>query len=162
MGARFSPCGRYRYRLSRRLTPMLPGQKTVNFIMLNPSTADEHNNDPTVSRCIDYASRWGFNNLIVTNLSPLRATDPMVLKAAGPEPEEVEAENLRQIDRGAGESDRIVAAWGTHGVWERRDEAVLNALAPWGQKVVCLRLTKAGHPWHPLYVKGDVQVRRFP
>ena len=69
------------------------------FIMLNPSTADEHLNDPTVRRCMDFASRWGYGTLFVTNLSPLRATDPTELKAAGPEPEDVAEENQPGVDR---------------------------------------------------------------
>ena len=55
-----------------------------------------------------------------------------------------------------------MAAWGTHGVWEYRDRAALMALAPWAHKLHCLRLTKDGHPQHPLYVSADTDPRRFP
>ena len=160
MIVRFSPCGRYRFVLERRLTPMMPGP-TCNFIMLNPSTADEYLDDPTIRRCKRFARSWGYSDLIVTNLSPLRATDSAELRAAGPEPEEIVQENLQELMRCADLADRVVAAWGTHGVWEGRDRTALQTLQPWGTKLFCLRLTKEGHPQHPLYVKADTEPVRF-
>lgn len=148
--------------LRRQLNPMFGGGAACMFLMLNPSTADEHLNDPTVRRCMDFASRWGYGTLLVTNLSPLRATDPTELKLAGPEPEDVAEENQKAWAEGAIASDRIVAAWGTHGVWEYRDRAALQVLAPWSHKLHCLRITKDGHPQHPLYVAADQELRRFP
>ena len=67
------------------------------FVMLNPSTADEHRDDPTIRRCIGFAKGWGYRTLYVTNLSPLRATYPKELLAAGPEPESIWQENLDNI-----------------------------------------------------------------
>ena len=139
---------------------MMPGP-TCMFVMLNPSTGDEYLDDPTIRRCKSFASSWGYSDLIVTNLSPLRATDSAELRAAGPEPKEIAEENRQELIRCADLADRIVGAWGTHGVWEGRDRAALQALQPWGAKLVCLRLTKEGHPQHPLYVKADTEPARF-
>ena len=164
MTATFSADRWYRFSLVRDMAPMLglEGRGTCLFIMLNPSTADEHHNDPTVRRCIDFTRRWGYGRLIVTNLSPLRATDPSVLKAAGPEPVDVFDENLREITLFSDMAQLIVAAWGLHGEWENRAGRVMESLSPWADTVNCLGTTKAGHPRHPLYVKSDIQPVRFP
>lgn len=77
VGADISACGAYRYRLDR--LGALLGRGAVNFVMLNPSTADAEQDDPTIRRCLGYAFRWGFARLIVTNLYALRSTDPRAL-----------------------------------------------------------------------------------
>ena len=110
--AQFSPDRRYRYLLTRQVGF---GDKRVLFVMLNPSTADEEKNDPTIRRCIGFANGWGYGWLDVTNLSPLRATDPKQLLAAGPEPWDVWNRNLYHIMAAAGSSDLVVAAYGNHG-----------------------------------------------
>ena len=128
----FSADGRYRYLLTRRTGF---GGKVVNFIMLNPSTADAVKNDPTVRRCIGFANSWDCGWLHVTNLSPLRATHPRDLRNAGPEPEDVWDENLRTILETGGQSDLVVAAWGVHGEAEGRAEKVLTALREAGHEI---------------------------
>lgn len=70
--ARFSDCRRYRYTLTRRFAD----GPTVAFIGLNPSTADEHADDPTIRRCLGFAKRWGYGELVMLNLYALRSTDP--------------------------------------------------------------------------------------
>ena len=148
--ARFSPDRRYRYQLTRRVGF---GDRTVAFVMLNPSTANEVVNDRTVRRCINYANAWGFGWLIVTNVSPLRATDPREMLAAGPEPAEVQRENERAILEAASVADLVVAAYGVDGSAEGRDERVVNLLTNAGVTVMCLGLTKEGAPRHPLYLR---------
>ena len=147
--ALFSPDRRYRYLLTRRTGF---GEKAVNFIMLNPSTDDAVKNDPTIRRCIGFANSWGCGWLHVTNLSPLRATDPRTLLAAGPEPEDVWNRNLDHNMESAGSSDLVVAAWGVHGEAEGRAERVLATLRDAGREVCCLGTTRQGNPLHPLYV----------
>ena len=78
-GAKFSPCRRWRYLLWRQWDERRP---VANFLMLNPSTADEVKLDPSCTRARLYAERWGFGGLIVTNLFGWRATDPDDMKAA--------------------------------------------------------------------------------
>ena len=84
--AKFSLDRKYRYRLTRRVGL---ADNAVTLVMLNPSTADETQNDPTIRRCIDFANRWGFGWLHVVNLSPLRSPDPKELLAAGLESDAV-------------------------------------------------------------------------
>ena len=76
--AEFSPCRTYRYALWRWWDRSRP---YAMFIGLNPSTADEVNNDPTVSRCIGYSRRWGYGGLCMTNIFAYRSTDPARMKA---------------------------------------------------------------------------------
>ena len=153
--ARFSNDRKYRYLLSRDLG--FTGEGAVMFVMLNPSIADECQDDPTIRRCINFAKAWGFRTLHVTNLSPLRATDPRELLAAGPEPPEIRDRNLDHITAAVGSSDRVVVAWGIHGGAEARDERVLIGLRPL-TTVLCLGVTAKGFPKHPLYVASDTPV----
>ena len=122
--------------------------------MLNPSTADEVVNDPTVRRCINYANAWGYGWLIVTNLSPLRATDPRELLATGAEPEVIQRENEEGILEAASVADLVVAAYGVHGSAEGRADRIVEALTDAGHTVMCLGLTKKGAPRHPLYLQA--------
>lgn len=148
-GAVFSPCGKYRYRLWRSWAS---GSGTVNFLMLNPSTADESANDPTVERCEQRARAWGFSRLIVTNLFAWRDTSPEAMKAAA---EPVGAGNDAAILEAARESDRVICAWGVHGLHLGRSAAVLQMLAC--IDLWALRLTSEGQPSHPLYLAYGLQ-----
>ena len=71
-GADISPCGRYRYSLWRKWGP----GATCMFVGLNPSTADETADDPTIRRCMAFARDWGYGALCMANLFAYRATDP--------------------------------------------------------------------------------------
>lgn len=124
------------------------------IIGLNPSTADETSDDPTVRRCIAFARAWGFDALCMTNLFAYRATDPHDMKqATEPIGEENDA-TLRTMARRAGV---VVAAWGTHGTHLGRDRAVRAALS----SLHCLRLTKHGSPAHPLYLPASLRPQRW-
>ena len=149
----------YRYELFRR--DLLCGGRrsdfgrTLMFVMLNPSTADESTDDATSRRCIRYAIDWGYDNLAVCNLSPYRATDPRDLMALGPEPHEVWERNLAIVVDNASGADTVVAAWGIHGDAENRAARVAGALAANGVDLWCLGLSKHGCPYHPLTQPRD-------
>ncbi len=150
MSAVISDCGRYRYVLQRSLGGFLRWHRPMLFIMLNPSTADAMVDDPTIRRCISFAKREGMTHLTVVNLFALRATDPRELELAH---DPVGPENDRHLEEQVGKhrNGSVVAAWGAHEFAKRRAAAVLAKFGP----LHCLGLTKAGHPRHPLYVKGD-------
>lgn len=143
-----SPCRTYRYVLWREFGALLDSRYAM-FIGLNPSTADEVNDDATIRRCIGYAKSWGFGALCMTNLFAFRATQPADMKAAidpiGPENDRY----LLELAKGAGV---IVAAWGAHGTFMGRD-AVVKKLIP---GLHCLTHTKEGHPHHPLRLRADL------
>lgn len=147
-----SPCGLYRYTLSRLWDDELP---PIAFVGLNPSTADATKDDPTIRRCIAFARRWNCGGLYMLNLFAFRATDPDDMKTAS---DPVGPENDRYILEIAKECPLVIAAWGTHGGMNRRDVHVMNLLE--NSLVSCLSKTKDGFPRHPLYVRGDVMT--FP
>jgi hypothetical protein len=160
--AEFSPCGRYRYALTRQWAntglfddgPL----RTVNFIMLNPSTADDSVNDPTVSRCIRFAQDWGYGRLVVTKLFAFRATDSREMKAAS---DPVGPDNDESLLLWAGVSELVVCAWGLHGTHQARGSAVQRLLSEGAVVPHCLKLTKDGFPSHPLYLPQYLQPFRW-
>ena len=147
----FSKCRTYRYALFRWWDKEKP---YVNFIGLNPSTADETKDDPTIRRCIRFAKDWGYGGLCMTNLFAFRATDPKAMKA---HPFPIGPDNTKHIMDWSSKASMIVFAWGTHGIHEERD-MVITDLIPNG---MCLGKTKNGHPRHPLYMKATTKLRMF-
>lgn len=150
MSADFSPCGIYRYRLTR----IWGNGPNLNVIGLNPSTADEKQDDPTIRRCIQFARDWDYGGLVMTNLLAYRATDPKVLAKLEDSCDAIGPDNWDWVVREAKEAGRVVAAWGANsmGVWAE-SHAILRF--PYDQKIWCLGLTKGGHPKHPLYLRRD-------
>ena len=142
--------GEYRYGLHRPIDAS-SDKGTVMFIMLNPSKAHETRkpDDPTIRRCVDFAKRWGYGQLVVGNLSPLRASTPKELKDAGPEPHCVQQANLDILKCLAEIADSIVLAWGDKGVWENRNIKIKRVLQCFADKLYYLGTTKQGHPSHP-------------
>ena len=126
--------------------------KFVLFIGLNPSTADETMDDPTIRRCIGFAKRWGYGSLCMANLFAFRATKPrdmmVVLDPIGPF-------NDEQLASLAIEADLIVCAWGKDGDFKARDEAGLSLLWNRRCKMTCFGFNVNGTPKHPLYQKKD-------
>jgi hypothetical protein len=150
-GAKFSACRRWRYLLWRRWDDSRPA---ANFLMLNPSTADEHRLDPSCTRARNYAERWGFGALIVTNLFGWRATDPGEMKAAR---DPVGRGNDAAILRAARASALVVCAWGNHGAHLGRASKVVDLLTANKIGLNVLRMNSAGEPAHPLYLPGSLQ-----
>lgn len=155
----FSEDRRYRYVLWRHLG--FQGAGVVVFLMLNPSTADEHRDDSTIRRCMGYGRAWGYEWLQVLNLSPLRARDPAVMLAAGSEPAEVEKENLEHIRDAVGDADLVLAAWGNHGAAGGRAERVMTLLREMDRDIHCLAVTVEGQPYHPLYVSKRAKPKLY-
>jgi hypothetical protein len=150
-GAQFSACRRWRTLLWRRWDAAKP---VANFLMLNPSTADERVLDPTCARARDFAERWGYGALLVTNVFAWRATDPDDMKAAD---DPVGDGNDRAILRAAQEAKLVVCAWGNHGVHRERSNAVRRLLRGAGVALHVLRLNANGEPAHPLYLPARLR-----
>lgn len=150
-----SPCGRYRYLLTRAWAPE---KGVLTFVMLNPSTADARQDDPTLRKCIHFAREFGFGELWVVNLFAWRSTSPLGLpqekwQAQGDD-------NDRYILQAVGASVQVICAWGVHGGRFQRDKEVL-ALIRQSHSPHCLQLTKGGFPAHPLYLKNDTKARLY-
>lgn len=156
--ATFSPCKRYRYTLLRDFGMQAP---PLTAVMLNPSTADDVKDDPTIRRLIGFAKAWGHGSLLVLNLFAIRATDPREMLRAddpvGPGNDEAIRHALQQAQDGG---LPVLAAWGAHGGHRRRDFFVTHRLVD-GVQWVCLGRTHAGFPRHPLYVPSCVSAVPF-
>jgi len=150
-GAIFSARRHWRYLLWRRWDAEKP---VANFLMLNPSTADEQQLDPSCSRARDFAERWGYGALIVTNLFAWRATDPEVMKHAL---DPVGRSNNQAILRSAREAGVVVCAWGNHGSHLDRAATVVAHLRAAGVPLHALKFPGQGEPAHPLYLPATLR-----
>lgn len=144
----------YRYSLTRRWG----AGPDATFIMLNPSTADASQDDPTIRRCIGFAKREGCASLTVVNLFAYRATDPRALldvdDPRGPD-------NVLHIERAVAGSSIAIAAWGSF-LWQNRKRLRPPAFVlDLAVDLLCLGTTKDGEPRHPLYVRGDQPLVRW-
>ena len=153
--AKISKDGSYRYTLERRWGDT--SDSRVFFVMLNPSTADGQVDDNTVTRCINYARRWGYGGLLVGNLFALRSTDPQLVRrdpcaAIGP----LNDMYLRKMSRRA---DLTIVAWGViGGEFRGRISDVLTTI---GSDILCIGTTQDGHPRHPLYAPKDAPLEQW-
>lgn len=147
----YSDCEQYRYSLTRVWD--VAGEKAL-FIMLNPSTATEVQNDPTVERCERRARALGYGAFRVLNIFAYRATDPRDMRRAD---DPVGPGNDAALLDGLAWGDRVICAWGTHGEHRARGPAVADLLRDTGRELLHLGLSKAGHPKHPLYIGYKVQ-----
>ncbi|MFM2483259.1 DUF1643 domain-containing protein [Celerinatantimonas sp. YJH-8] len=144
--AQFSTCRKYRYALWRIWDEAKP---YVMFVCLNPSTADEQQDDPTVTRCIHYANRWGYGGVCMTNLFAYRATQPEIMES---QEDPVGKDNDQWLVQLAREAGIVVAAWGNHGGHLQRSKQVVSLLPD----LYYLKLNKSGEPAHPLYLSAQL------
>jgi hypothetical protein len=144
-GAIFSSDRRYRYRLWRRWDDLRP---IVAFCMLNPSTADEKHDDPTIRRCIGFARDWGYGGVDIVNLFAFRATDPRALRHAA---DPVGCHNDRHLARAARRATLVVIAWGARAD-VRRARRAMRVLSGQRRSLAHLGFTKSRQPRHPLYL----------
>lgn len=153
-GATFSPCRTYRYALWRRWDMF--DDRMMIFIGLNPSTADEREDDPTIRRCIGFAKREGFGGIVMLNLFAFRTKSPEIMKRAtdpiGPDNDRI----IMSYDR---TGCVFVGSWGTAGNYLGRAKQVRELI---NQPFYCLGLTVDGEPRHPLYLKSDTPLVMFP
>lgn len=172
-GASISSDGQYRYRLWREWRGThdpknwrwlgakdgagheLGEPKACVFVMLNPSTADETKDDPTIRKCVGFAKRWRYERLEVVNLFAHRATNPKELLRLGHDDDPVGPWNQMHTEKIVANAGIIVCGWGVHGNHLNQDETTLGWIDGWGVPIVALGLTKDGYPKHPLYLPYD-------
>jgi|AGTN01.2.fsa_nt_gi Uncharacterized protein conserved in bacteria len=148
--AEFDPTGKYRYTLSRIWDADKP---IAIFVMLNPSTANAEDDDPTIRRCIRFAQDWGYGGLRVVNLFALVSSDPAKLVT---EPDAVGEENDMHIIRAINQSGIVIAAWGSFKEARKRAREVL-AMLRMGCCIYCLGQNSDGSPKHPLYIPAAIK-----
>ncbi len=142
---------KYRYTLSRIWDHAKP---IVLFICLNPSTADEENDDRTITKCIGFSKRWDCGGLYVGNLFAFRATQPEDLKKAT---DPIGPENDAWIGKLLEKSNLVVGAWGNHGKYLGRGDIFLKYIP----NLFYLEMNKSGQPSHPLYLNYDTALKKF-
>jgi len=151
-GAEIVDC--YRYRLWRIWDKNLP---LLCWVMLNPSTADAFEDDPTIEKCMAYARSWGFGGIKVVNLFAYRATDPKnMIEASQRGVDVVGPMNDSMILQTIQECSKTVFAWGTHGELAGRGKYVVGLVSPLTE-TCCLGLNTGGTPKHPLYLRGSLK-----
>jgi hypothetical protein len=151
----FSPDRRHRYSLVHRWNPLF-GDRLILWIGLNPSTADEQQLDPTLTRIRSFSQREGFDGFWMANLFGLRTPYPKEMMA---DPDPVGPGNDAALLEAADRCERIVAAWGAGGDFQGRATAVAKLLS--GRELWCLGTTQDGQPRHPLYVAGNAPLVRW-
>ena len=137
---------KYRYVLSRIWDKSKP---MVMIIGLNPSTADEIEDDPTIRRCINFANSWGYGGVYMLNLFAFRATQPTdMFEAVNP----IGSQNDKYINDYAKRVDKVICAWGNDGNYKNRSSDIKKQL----DNLFYLKMNKTGEPAHPLYLKSDL------
>ncbi len=155
--ATFSDCRRYRYTLTKRWSD----GPLIAWVALNPSTADEVQDDPTIRRMSGFAKQWNYGGLVVLNIFAYRATDPREMKAQS---DPVGAGNLSAgmvCDIAQNGVELFVACWGAHGSHLDRAAAVCRVFDSLQIPLHCLGTTKDGNPKHPLYLSRMTKLERF-
>lgn len=153
--ATFSDDRKYRYTLQIEWDR---GKPCINFLMLNPSTADEFANDPTVERCERRARNLGYGMVSITNLFALRSTDPIgLLECDDPIGE---YNDIYILDEALC-ADKVVCAWGMYGIFMGRSKQIMSKLIGVGVKPFCLKTTQKGEPCHPLYLPYTLEPKPY-
>lgn len=159
--ATFSPCGLFRYELRRVWKPR---KRVMVFVGLNPSTADENTDDPTIRRILGFADDWGFGTLVMLNAFAFRSTDPKALHVrAARRREIVGRENDETIRRTFAEhrGTRLVMGWGANGTLLERGRDVARVALSVHRRPECFGLTQNGQPKHPLYLAATTRPMRY-
>lgn len=155
----FSPCERFRYVLDWITDP---GKPHLTALMLNPSTADHEQTDPTVDGMLKRAHHWGYGGLRVINLFAFRATDPAEMMResdpVGPWNDRAIMDALRAaVDDGS----PVICGWCRHGSHRGRAATVLAMASRTDALLMCLARNYDGSPRHPLYIAHDVKPERL-
>lgn len=146
---------KYRYMLKRQWGEC--NNNFINFVLLNPSTANETVEDPTIKACIKFSQNFGYDGFYVTNLFAFRTKSPNVLKKSE---DPIGDENDKYIKEYARKSKLVVIAWGNHGNFLNRNNEVLKILSEI-KTPHCLAVTNLGNPKHPLYIKRNTNTQEW-
>lgn len=164
--AHISPDGLYRYALVRHWND--DNRAVLRWILLNPSTADGTEDDPTVRRCVAFSRRWGYGGMVILNLFARRATLPLTLVA-----DDRDSRIVNPIDPVGPDNDRVIAyyvdhsgrtviaGWGASFTGWRRFTEREREIRDRYPQIRHLGLTLGGHPKHPLYLPGDTDPQEW-
>lgn len=147
--AKFSPCKKHRYSLTRTWNA---SKGHVMFIGLNPSTANELKDDPTIKRVTSFAKDWGYGGVVMCNLFTMVTAYPKELVID----EDIEV-TKKCISNEIDKCGIVVFAWGNFKQAINRGKQISN----WLKEGYALQINKNGSPKHPLYVKSNVKLVKY-
>ena len=156
--ATFDVSRRYRYQLTRSLEEHSQQSGHVTFIMLNPSTANAAQDDPTIQACSQFTQKWGYNHLTVVNLFAYRTTRPLDLKRVT---DPIGPDNNRYLLAATESATQIILAWGNWGSLFNRDQSVIKLLKRYEYKLYYLTRNHSGQPRHPLYIRRATRLKSW-
>ncbi|QKF64914.1 DUF1643 domain-containing protein [Campylobacter corcagiensis] len=152
----FSKDRAYRYVLTRIWSKKSEEYANmIAFIGLNPSKANENENDRTITKCINFAKSWGYDGIYMLNLFAYVSTSPDNLYNDSIDP--IGNENDKFILEYSKKADKVVCVWGNCGSFKNRSKDVLAKL----DKKYCLKINKSNEPSHPLYLAADTKLIEF-
>ena len=150
----------YRYILGTR------GENPLICIGINPSTAQPGDLDNTLKSVERIALGNGYDSFIMFNVYAQRATDPDAMeKTCNLSLHRENMEAFRYV-LSISKAPAVWAAWGT--IIEKREylsDCLQDMIAigkEYGAKWLCAgKVSKKGHPHHPLYLRKDEALRQF-
>jgi len=152
----FDTTKKYRYLLMRQWSE---NNAQITWIMLNPSTADENIDDPTIRRCIGFSKLYNAGKMEIVNLFSYRSTTPQTLYTIN---DPIGKETDQYILNSVKSADKVIIAWGNHGKLNNRSKYVINdLLSPYHNKIYTLKLLKNKEPGHPLYISYSEQLKKL-
>jgi len=152
----FSPDQKYRYYLQRNFKKN--AKNLLVFIMLNPSTANEQYNDPTVERCQNHALNKNYDGMIILNIFAYRTTNPkQLLQTKNP----IGEKNNQTIINTIKKHQNIICAWGNHGKILNRSNEIKKILKKHRKKTQAFEITKQNEPKHPLYIPYNKKLKQY-
>lgn len=126
----------------------------VLFIGLNPSTANEIQNDPTIRRCAGFAEKWGYGGMYFCNLYSYVSTNPRALS----DKEAIHSANNPAIAMATKLVVLTVVAWGDGVELVENGSLVAENVKNIISAPMCFGLTQKGNPKHPLYLSGEAEL----
>lgn len=158
--AKFSDDGKHRLVLGRLWNT---SNSKIMFIGLNPSTADDQEDDHTVTRLINFADGWGFGGFYLCNLYSYISTDPdelapYYLGLSNHSRKLVEKRNLKALMDRASICSLVVFCWGAGGFEE---EGPADRIIRTFKDARCFGKNKNGSPKHPLYLPSHLSLIPF-
>jgi len=146
-GAEFSIDKKERYSLNREWDK---SKNKILYIMLNPSLADDKNDDPTIRRLINFTKKFNYGGFLVGNIFTTITPNPKELdKSKG-----MSDKNFEELIKLINKVDQIVYAWGS----SIEEPQLLKKLV---LNPKCFGKNLNGTPKHPLYLPSQTKLINF-
>lgn len=145
--AEFSIDKKERYSLNREWDK---SKNKILYIMLNPSLADDKNDDPTIRRLINFTKKFNSGGFLVGNIFTTITPNPKELdKSKG-----MSDKNFEELIKLINKVDQIVYAWGS----SIEEPQLLKKLV---LNPKCFGKNLNGTPKHPLYLPSQTKLINF-